>query len=62
MLVPYSKYHVVARPFGSTVPLSVAVVVVTLVADPVTATGPADVVKIPSAPRAVPGLFVATTQ
>ena len=30
VLVPYSKYHVVARPFGSTVPLSVAVVVVTL--------------------------------
>ena len=62
MLVPYSKYHVVARPFGSTVPLSVADVTVTLVAEPVTATGAAEVLKIPSAPRAVPELLVATTR
>jgi hypothetical protein len=62
VLVPYSKYQVVARPFGSTVPLRVAVVVDTLVAEPVTATGPAEVVKIPSAPRSVPAPFVATTR
>jgi hypothetical protein len=62
VLVPYSKYHVVARPFGSTVPLSVADVVVTFVAEPVTAIGAADVVKIPSEPRAVPEAFVATTR
>ena len=34
----------------------------TFVAEPVTATGAADVVKIPSAPRAVPALLVATTR
>ena len=62
MLVPYSKYHVVARPFGSTVPLRVAEVVVTADALPVTATGAEDVVKIPSAPRVVPSAFVATSR
>ncbi len=62
MLVPYSKYQVVARPFGSTVPVSVAEVGVTPVAAPVTAAGAAEVVKIPSAPRLVPAAFVATTR
>ena len=41
MLVPYSKYQTVARPFGSTVPFSVAELVVTFVAVPVTAAGAA---------------------
>ena len=62
MLVPYSKYHVVARPFGSTVPFSVAVVGVTPDAAPVTTAGADRVVKIPSAPRLVPAPFVATTR
>ena len=62
MLVPYSKYHVVCRPFGSTVPVRVADVTETLVAAPVTATGAAAVVKMPSAPRAVPELLVETTR
>ena len=62
MLVPYGKYQVVARPFGSTLPLSVAELTVTLVAEPVTATGAVGVAKIPSAPRAVPAPFVATSR
>ena len=62
MLVPYSKYHVVARPFGSTLPLSVAPLGLTPVAVPVTAIGADRVVKIPSAPRLVPAPFVATTR
>ena len=62
MLVPYSKYQTVARPFGSTVPFSVAELVVTFVAAPVTAAGAAEVAKIPSAPRLVPAPFVATTR
>jgi hypothetical protein len=62
VLVPYSKNHVVARPFGSTLPLSVAEVGVTLVAAPVTTAGAAEVVKSPSAPRLVPAPFVATTR
>ena len=62
MLVPYSKYQLVARPFGSTLPFSVAEVGVTLVAAAVTATGAAEVVKIPSLPRAVPAALLATTR
>ena len=62
MLVPYSKYHVVARPLGSTVPVSVAEDTVMLVAAPVAATGAAGVVKIPSAPWLVPPALVATTR
>ena len=62
MLVPYSKYQTVARPFGSTVPFNVAELVVTFVALPVAAAGAADVAKIPSAPRLVPAPFVATTR
>lgn len=60
MLVPYSKYQVVARPFGSTVPASAADVAVTLEAAPVTATGPDEVLKMPSSPRLVAAPFVAT--
>lgn len=62
MLVPYSKDHVVLRPFGSTEPLSVADETVTALAAPVTAVGRPNVVKIPSAPRLVPDAFVATTR
>jgi hypothetical protein len=47
---PYSKYHVVDRPLGLTVPFSVADVDVTLLAAPVTTAGAAEVVKIASAP------------
>jgi hypothetical protein len=53
---------VVGRPFGSTVPFSVADVAVTLDAVPVTAAGADAVVKIPSAPRLVPAAFVATSR
>ncbi len=60
MLVPYSMYHVVGRPLGSTVPFSVADVAVTLVAAVVTAAGADDVVRIPSAPCPVPAVLVAT--
>jgi hypothetical protein len=62
VLVPYSTYQVVGRPFGSTVPFSVADVAVTLDAVPVTAAGADAVVKIPSAPRLVPAAFVATSR
>jgi hypothetical protein len=62
VLVPYSKYHVDGRPFGLTVPLSVAPVAVISVAAPVAATGlgAAAVVSRPSAPRAAPLALVAT--
>ena len=62
VLVPYSKNHVVARPLGSTDPLSVADVGVTRVVAPVAAAGVARVVKMPSAPRVVPPAPVATTR
>jgi hypothetical protein len=62
VLVPYWKYQVVARPFGSTVPLSVAELTVTLVEEPVTALGADGVVKIPSPPRVVPLPLVATSR
>ena len=62
MLVPYSKYQVVVRPFGSTEPLSVADETVTSLASPVTTPGAVVVVKSPSAPWLVPELFVATSR
>jgi hypothetical protein len=62
VLVPYWKYQVVARPLGSTVPVSVADVAVIAPAGPVLATGLAEVEKIPSAPRVVPALLVATSR
>jgi hypothetical protein len=45
-----------------TVPFSVAVVAVTLLAFPVTTSGADEVVRMPSAPFAVPEVFVATTR
>ena len=42
MLVPYSKYQLVACPFGVTVPFSFADVGATELAAPVTAVGAAD--------------------
>jgi hypothetical protein len=60
VLVPYSKYHVVGRPLGSTVPFSIAEVVVTAVTLPVVVAGTDDVVRMPSEPRPVPALLVAT--
>ena len=62
MLEPYWKYQVVARPFGSTVPLSVAELTVTLVEEPVIALGGDGVVKIPSPPRVMPPPFAATSR
>ena len=62
MLVPYSKCHEVARPFGSTEPLSVADEALTEVAEPVTTPGAASVVNTPSAPRLVPAVDIATTR
>ena len=62
MLVPYSKYQLVGRPFGSTEPLSVADETVTDEAEPVTTAGGTSVVNTPSAPRLVPAVEVATTR
>ena len=58
--MPYSTYHVVAWPFGLTVPPSVAEVGPTPVAAEVTTTGGEAVVKTPSAPFEVPEAFFAT--
>ena len=60
--MPYSKYHVVARPFASTDPFRVALVAEIEEAAPVTTPGGASVVNSPSAPRLVPALEVATTR
>src|SRR6266852_2068082 len=60
VLVPYSKYQVVARPSGFTLPLSVADVGVTAVAGAVTALGSPLVENVASAPRVVPASLVAT--
>ena len=60
--VPYSKYHVVERPFGLTVPFSVADVEVTELALPVAALGVDDVCRIPSLPRLVPAVETATSR
>ena len=55
MLVPYSTHHVVACPFGFTVPVAVAVVGPTDVTGPVIAVGVAAVAAEPppAAARAV---------
>jgi hypothetical protein len=60
--VPYSKYHVVERPFGLTVPFNVAVVEPIELALPVAAAGVDDVCRIPSAPRLVPAVDTATNR
>jgi hypothetical protein len=49
-----------AEPEGSTVAFSVAPVLVTAVALPVTATGGASVVNVSSGPLLVPSMFEAT--
>ena len=60
--VPYSKWWVVSRPPGLTVPLSVAVVEPTAEACPVVAeTDDCPVVNSSSAPAVVPDEFVATS-
>jgi hypothetical protein len=60
VLVPYSKYQLVACPFGVTVPLSFADVSPMELADPVTAEGAVVVEKVWSAPRLVPASLLAT--
>ena len=62
MDVPYSKYHVVERPFGLTDPFNVAVVDVMELAAAVAAVGVDDVCRIPSAPRLVPAVDTATNR
>ena len=62
VVVPYSTYHVVACPFGFTVPPSVATVGPTPEAAPVTTVGGDAVVKRPSLPFVVPDAFFATSR
>ncbi len=62
VVVPYSTYHDVERPFGFTVPPSEADVGVTVVAGPVIAIGALFVVKVLSAPTIVPATFFATSR
>ena len=60
--MPYSKTYAVERPFGSTLPFSVAVVVpIELAADVVTPGGEA-VTNVASAPGTVPAELVATSR
>ena len=60
VLVPYSTYHEVERPFGFTEPPSVADVGPTPVAGPVTTVGAWSVVNAWSEPVDVPASLVAT--
>jgi len=60
VLVPYSIHQPVELPFGSTVPATVADVGPSALAGLVTTAGAACVVKVRSAPRAVPVPFDAT--
>ena len=60
VLVPYSKYQFVERPFGVTVPLSLAVVGEIEDAALVETDGAPLVVKVASAPFVVPPSEVAT--
>ena len=60
VLLPYSKYHDVERPFGFTEPPSVADVGPTAAAGPVTAVGGLRVVNVLSAPATEPASLVAT--
>ena len=62
MLVPYSKYQLVARPFGFTVPFRVAEVGATLLAALVVTVGGELVVKVWSEPLLVPASLVATSR
>ena len=63
-MVPYSKWYVVAIPRGSTVPLSVAVRLVTGVAaaSPTAGGVSGAVVNCPSLPTVVPSALVATSR
>ena len=60
MLVPYSKYQLVAWPFAVTVPFSLAEVGAIELADPVATAGAPVVEKVWSAPLLVPASLVAT--
>jgi hypothetical protein len=62
VVVPYSKYQLVAWPFGVTLPASFAAVVVMADTEPVTAEGAPAVVKVRSPPRLVPASLVATSR
>ena len=62
MLVPYSTHHEVERPFGLTVPETVALVAVTPEAGPVTTLGGGCVVNDASAPAVVPASLTATSR
>ena len=61
VVLPYSTYHDVKRPFGFTVPPREAEVGVTVPAEAVIAIGALFVAKTPSAPTIVPATFVATS-
>jgi hypothetical protein len=60
VVVPYSNHHLVARPRGSTEPVSVAPPTPTLCATPVCTPGGSDVLNEWSLPTVVPPEFVAT--
>ncbi len=62
MLVPYSTHQPVERPFGSTVPPTVAEVGPSDQAGLVTTVGAARVENVWSAPRLVPAPFEATSR
>jgi hypothetical protein len=53
VLVPYSTYHVVAEPFGLTLPETVALVGASAVTGPVVAVGAVAAAAGPAATRAV---------
>ena len=63
-MVPYSKWYVVATPRGSTVPFSVALRLVTVVAAACATKGgvSAAVVNCPSSPNVVPSALLATSR
>ncbi len=57
---PYSTYTEVERPFGFTVPWTVAAVAPMAMTGPVTTVGPESVLNVRSSPLTVPALFTAT--
>ncbi len=61
-VVPYSKYQLVAWPFGVIVPFRRADVGVTDVAASVVTAGAPNVVNVRSAPRVVPASLDATSR
>ena len=60
--MPYSKYQLVAAPFGVTVPFSRAAVGAIELAASVVTDGAPTVEKVWSAPRLVPASLVATSR